>query len=282
VSARFGVEPRLPERDSDGDHIPDRRDRCPNQAEDLDGFQDEDGCPDDDNDGDGILDEEDDCPDLAEDKNGIVDEDGCPEGKLDAAYDQDGDGIEDTQDKCPTEPEDRDGFQDEDGCPDLDNDGDQIPDAKDLCPNEPETENGYADGDGCPDEDQVRVVGGEIVLDEVVRFATNSAEISKESDALLGRLAKLIREHPEYVHISIEGHADMRGTEQQNVALSADRARAVLDRLVKEGVAPGRLSSKGFGSSRPRVPGKNDAALAKNRRVEFVVTRAGDSKKEVP
>ena len=84
--------------DTDGDGIPDTLDKCPNQPEDKDGFEDEDGCPD---------------------------------------LDNDQDGIPDTLDKCPNQPEDKDGFEDEDGCPDLDNDKDGIPDASDLCPNEP-------------------------------------------------------------------------------------------------------------------------------------------------
>jgi outer membrane protein OmpA-like peptidoglycan-associated protein len=91
--------------DTDGDGIPDAVDKCPNDPEDKDGFQDEDGCPD---------------------------------------LDNDQDGIPDAVDKCPNDPEDKDGFQDEDGCPDLDNDQDGIPDATDQCPNEPGTpeENG--------------------------------------------------------------------------------------------------------------------------------------------
>lgn len=275
VSGRFGVGP-IDAGDRDGDHIADADDRCPEQAEDVDSFEDQDGCPDKDNDNDGVPDDTDLCRDVPDDSKGILGEDGCPDGQAAAATtDRDNDGVLDERDKCPSEPEDRDNFQDEDGCADADNDKDQISDIKDLCPNEPETVNDYADNDGCPDEDQVRVVGGEIVLDEVVRFATNSAEISEQSYDLLKRLAKLIREHPEYVHISVEGHADLRGTEEQNVELSADRARAVLDFLVKEGVAPKRLSSKGFGSSRPLVPGRDEQALSKNRRVEFVVTRAG-------
>ena len=52
-------------------------DQCPTEAEDKDGFQDEDGCPDADNDADGILDGSDKCPDEAETKNGFEDEDGC-------------------------------------------------------------------------------------------------------------------------------------------------------------------------------------------------------------
>jgi len=86
--------------DTDGDGIPDAVDKCPNDPEDKDGFQDQDGCPD---------------------------------------LDNDQDGIPDAVDKCPNDPEDKDGFEDEDGCPDLDNDQDGIPDKTDQCPNEPGT-----------------------------------------------------------------------------------------------------------------------------------------------
>lgn len=67
------------EIDADGDGIPDERDQCPDQPEDLDGFEDEDGCPDPDNDGDGILDVNDLCMLDPEDKDGDQDNDGCPE-----------------------------------------------------------------------------------------------------------------------------------------------------------------------------------------------------------
>jgi len=100
-------------RDRDGDGIPDANDACPDLAEDVDGFEDTDGCPDSDNDGDGIADVYDDCPNMAEDF---------------------------------------DGYQDDDGCADLDNDGDGILDGDDNCPNVAETFNNYMDTDGCPDE----------------------------------------------------------------------------------------------------------------------------------
>ena len=95
---------------------------------------------------DGIAGKADKCPNLAEDKDGFEDADGCPDP------DNDKDGIPDVKDKCPDDPEDKDGFEDADGCPDPDNDKDGIPDVKDKCPNEPETRNGYQDEDGCPDE----------------------------------------------------------------------------------------------------------------------------------
>ncbi len=135
---------RLP-HDEDGDGIDDRVDKCPNEAEDKDGFEDADGCPDPDNDQDGILDAVDQCPLVPEDLDGFEDADGCPDP------DNDNDGILDKDDKCPNEPEDFDGFEDRDGCPDPDNDGDGIPDTDDLCPLSPENKNGFEDQDGCPD-----------------------------------------------------------------------------------------------------------------------------------
>jgi outer membrane protein OmpA-like peptidoglycan-associated protein len=65
--------------DADGDGIDASVDQCPDEAEDFDGFEDDDGCPDPDNDGDGIPDVDDDCPDVAESFNGVDDDDGCPD-----------------------------------------------------------------------------------------------------------------------------------------------------------------------------------------------------------
>jgi len=136
-----------PDRDNDLDSILDAVDKCPNQAEDADGFEDTDGCPDLDNDKDGLVDTADQCPAEPETKNGYKDEDGCPD-----EVDVDNDGIPDARDKCPNEAEDTDGFEDTDGCPDPDNDADGVPDEHDECVDEPETMNGFQDEDGCPDE----------------------------------------------------------------------------------------------------------------------------------
>jgi outer membrane protein OmpA-like peptidoglycan-associated protein len=75
-----GYEPKGPTRqDADGDGLADRVDQCVDQPEDLDQWQDEDGCPDPDNDADQRLDAADACPNEAEDLDGYEDEDGCPE-----------------------------------------------------------------------------------------------------------------------------------------------------------------------------------------------------------
>lgn len=77
VRYTVGLPTRGGRKDSDGDGITDKQDRCPEAAEDLDGFEDNDGCPEQDNDRDGILDDDDECPDDAEEPNG--DKDGCPD-----------------------------------------------------------------------------------------------------------------------------------------------------------------------------------------------------------
>jgi outer membrane protein OmpA-like peptidoglycan-associated protein len=96
-----------PLADRDGDGVPDVRDRCPNEAEDRDGFEDDDGCADPDNDQDGIPDARDKCPNEAEDQDAFEDEDGCPDP------DNDKDGVPDATDKCPGEA----GTAANDGCP---------------------------------------------------------------------------------------------------------------------------------------------------------------------
>ena len=106
--------------DPDGDNIPTKDcrylDRCPHEREDVDGFQDYDGCPDPDNDQDGTLDVNDRCPMVP----GSIDNQGCPKAPPPPkpVKDTDGDGILDPNDACPTVKEDYNGFSDEDGCPD--------------------------------------------------------------------------------------------------------------------------------------------------------------------
>jgi OOP family OmpA-OmpF porin len=102
--------------------------------------------PDRDSDNDGIPDRLDACPQQAEAVNGVDDQDGCPEP------DPDGDKLVGAADRCPDRAEDFDQFEDDDGCPDEDNDKDGIADARDACPNEAENKNGITDDDGCPDK----------------------------------------------------------------------------------------------------------------------------------
>ena len=266
----FQDEDGCPDPDNDNDGIPDKLDRCPNEPEDRDGDQDEDGCPesnDGDRDGDGILDSKDKCPDDPEDKDGFQDEDGCPDP------DNDQDGIPDKKDMCPNDPEDKDGFEDADGCPDPDNDKDGIPDIRDKCPNEPETFNGFEDEDGCPDKGNVIIQDNNIVILQKIKFKTNSAEILPESNAILDAVATTITHHPEFALMEVDGHADERAEPNYNLRLTQDRVNAVMAALVRRGVGKERLRSKGFGEYCPEDPAHNEAAWERNRRVEFKIVK---------
>ena len=269
----FQDEDGCPDPDNDNDGILDVDDRCPNEPEDRDGDQDWDGCPensDGDRDGDGILDSKDKCPDQPEDKDGFQDEDGCPDP------DNDQDGIPDKRDACPNDPEDKDGFEDEDGCPDPDNDKDQIPDVVDKCPNEPETYNGFEDEDGCPDKGSVIIQDNNIVILEKIKFKTNSAEILPESNRILDAVATTINHHPEFELMEIAGHADERSSDQYNLRLTQDRVNSVRAALVQRGVSHEKVRSKGYGEYCPEDPGHNEAAWEKNRRVEFKIVKTKD------
>ena len=294
-------EPHLGDRDGDG--IKDDVDKCPDQPEDHDGFEDEDGCPDPDNDGDRILDVDDKCPNQPETYNGFQDDDGCPDGE---ANDRDGDKILDDVDKCPDEPEDYDGFQDEDGCPDPDNDGDhildvddlcpnapedydnfededgcpdpdndkdRIPDTLDKCPNEPETYNNFEDEDGCPDTGLVVDVHSKLVTLKPINFEFNKAIIKPDSFAILDAVRAALQGNPDIQLVEIAGHTDERGDDAYNLELSIRRAAAVREYLVGHGVDPKRLESQGYGETNPIDKRSNEQAWAINRRVDFLILK---------
>ncbi|GAA0744720.1 OmpA family protein [Dactylosporangium roseum] len=103
-----------------------------------------------------------------------------------------------------------------------------------------------------------------------VEFENNSATLTQQGQAVVANVASILKANPA-VRVSIEGHTDLRGTPDHNQVLSEARAKTVLETLVSLGIAPDRLTSKGFGESRPKVPGTDDPANAINRRVEFIV-----------
>ena len=243
--------------DADGDGIKDDVDQCPREAEDFDGFQDEDGCPDPDNDADGVLDVADGCPLDPEDIDGFQDEDGCPDP------DNDGDGVLDIDDLCPNEP----GPPENNGCPDPDRDGDGVPDRVDNCPDEP----GTVENQGCQAAQLVVIGAGRLDILEKVYFKTGSARLQKRSWALLDNVAQVMNAHPEIKQIRVEGHSDSTGSLKFNMRLSKARANTVVRYLVGRGkVDRSRLVAEGFGPTRPLIPdARTKAELAQNRRVEF-------------
>ena len=290
-----------PDLDNDGDGVPDTQDGrvidgvlasapglegfgdCMNEAEDLDGFEDLDGCPDPDNDGDGIPD--------------ILDGHRTADGGVVFAKDRPGFGD------CMNKAEDVDGFQDEDGCFEGDNDGDGIPDAVDGhrdetgaitmdatwfmigdCANEAEVRNGVDDDDGCPDEAlaQVDLERKEIVILDKVYFDYDKASIKKSSYPVLEAVLQILNTYEELRKIEIQGHTDARGRDTYNEKLSQARVDSVMAWLTERGVSADRLVAKGYGESKlVVVDAKTEDDHAQNRRVQFSILDMGESDVEV-
>ena len=227
---------------------------------------------DNDPDKDGIVGAADKCPNEPEDKDSFEDDNGCPDP------DNDNDGIADAGDKCPTEAEDKDNFEDDNGCPDPDNDGDGVPDAADKCGDQPETRNGFEDEDGCPDEipEKLKKFTGVI---QGITFKVNSVELiggsAKTLDAAVAVLTEFKDAKLEIQGHTDDQPLKKGGKFESNEALSQGRADSVKEYMVKKGVDASRLTAKGYGASQPVEDPTNlkgaklNAARAKNRRVEF-------------
>jgi OOP family OmpA-OmpF porin len=200
-------------------------------------------------DGDGVPDNLDKCPNTPPGR--IVGPDGCE-------FDSDHDGVVDGADMCPNTPA---GVKvDTRGCP-LDSDGDGVPDYLDKCPNTPAGTK--VDASGCP-------IPVAATFDLTVEFAFNSAEINDLSFRELRKAMTFMRENPN-TNAVVEGNTDNKGTDAYNQKLSERRAAAVKDVLVKSGIDASRLSTVGYGETRPVASNDTEEGRAKNRRVTIVV-----------
>jgi outer membrane protein OmpA-like peptidoglycan-associated protein/osmotically-inducible protein OsmY len=104
----------------------------------------------------------------------------------------------------------------------------------------------------------------------VINFSRASADLTPDSTQTLRDLAEIANECPAF-SIRIEGHTDAEGTDERNQRLSDRRARAVADFLARNGVDARRLTTIGYGASRPIADNATDEGRAKNRRIEFTV-----------
>jgi outer membrane protein OmpA-like peptidoglycan-associated protein len=111
--------------------------------------------------------------------------------------------------------------------------------------------------------------GSAYQLDEIY-FATDSWELNKRSTLLLNGFSSYLKKNPTF-KISVNGHTDDIGDDEQNRILSQKRADAVKLYLVEKGVSSEQIEAMGFGETKPRVPNTNDNNRAKNRRTEFQI-----------
>lgn len=158
--------------------------------------------------------------------------------------------------------------------PPSDRDNDGVLDAEDACPDVPGVRTDDPKTDGCPPAgDEVHVVEDRIEYDEVIHFDTDQAHVHHASWPILEKLARFINANPDIQEVDITGHTDERGNAAYNLRLSQARAEAVKERLVHFGVDSGRLTTAGYGTSRPRAEGHSENEWRQNRRVEFIITK---------
>src|SRR5690554_2421149 len=228
-------------KDTDGDGIYDKDDACPEVA----GLPEFNGCPD--TDGDGIPDHLDECPNVA----GLKEFNGCP--------DADGDGVPDHLDECPNEA----GSAANKGCPWPDRDGDGVADKDDLCPDV----KGTVANNGCPEVTE-EVKKALNAYAKTILFDTGKSSIKAQSAEVSANIIDILNAYTN-AKFSIEGHTDSVGSDALNMKLSKERASSVMNYLITNGITSNRLSSEGFGETRPIDSNKTAAGRANNRRVEI-------------
>ena len=103
-----------------------------------------------------------------------------------------------------------------------------------------------------------------------VFFGFDSYSIDAEDRATLDAQAAWLQQYPN-VRVTIEGHADERGTREYNLGLGDRRANAARDYLQSRGIAPDRMMVISWGKERPQNPASNEEAWAQNRRAVTVV-----------
>jgi OOP family OmpA-OmpF porin len=102
-----------------------------------------------------------------------------------------------------------------------------------------------------------------------IQFDTGKSKIKPESMVIIEQIAALLKAHPDLM-VSIEGHTDNIGTPQSNKTLSTQRARSVMNAVVKRGIAKGKLAALGWGQEKPIADNGSEEGRTKNRRVEIV------------
>lgn len=204
---------------------------------------------DEDDDNDGVLNSVDQC--IYTPANTEVDTNGC-------ALDDDKDGVANSIDDCP---QTEFGAEvDAKGCKiNHDNDNDGVLNSDDLCPTTPAGEE--VNSDGCTK-----------IVNLHVNFARDSYKIERGSMADINVFASFLSTHPSY-SAYITGYTDSRASASYNKRLSLNRAKAVVEELILEGVNSNQLTSIGMGEANPIADNSTSEGRAENRRIEAELIR---------
>jgi peptidoglycan-associated lipoprotein len=111
---------------------------------------------------------------------------------------------------------------------------------------------------------------------DLVYFSSDSSELTPESQATLQKQAQWLRQYPQFT-VTLEGHADERGTREYNIALGARRATAVRNFLTQNGVQASRLRTISYGKERPVAVCADISCWSQNRRAQTVLNNRAAS-----
>lgn len=111
---------------------------------------------------------------------------------------------------------------------------------------------------------------------DIVYFTTDSTDLTPEAQQTLTKQARWLGQYPQYT-ISIEGHADERGTREYNIALGARRAQSVRNFLSRSGVDARRVRTISFGKERPVAVCNDISCWSQNRRAQTILNNRGGS-----
>lgn len=103
-----------------------------------------------------------------------------------------------------------------------------------------------------------------------VYFETDSSVVNSDGQGVLERQAEWLKQYGQ-VNVTLEGHADERGTREYNLALGERRATAAKNYLVSQGIAATRITTISYGKERPAVMGNDESAWSQNRRAVTVI-----------
>jgi peptidoglycan-associated lipoprotein len=112
---------------------------------------------------------------------------------------------------------------------------------------------------------------------DLVYFSTDSTDLSPEAQQTLSNQARWLKQYSQH-SITIEGHADERGTREYNIALGAKRAQTVRDFLARNGINPGRIRTVSFGKERPVAVCNDISCWSQNRRAQTVLNGRADAR----
>ncbi len=288
---RIGTDPRNPDTDgdglTDGDEVHRYRTDPLNKDTDGDGLTDGEEVLkyhtdplNKDTDGDGLTDGEEVLTYHTDPLNKDTDGDGLTDGEEVLTYhtdplnkDTDGDGLTDGDEvlKYHTDPLNKD------------TDGDGLTDGDEVLKYKTDPRNPDTDGGGMPDGKEIQLglnpldpsddvpiikVGERIIL-EGVNFETAKTTLLPSAKVILDQVAASLLAYPS-AEVAIHGHTDNVGGAKYNMQLSIGRAESVKKYLAQKGVSSDRITTKGFGFTKPIADNATAAGRAKNRRIEFV------------